>query len=277
MRSTFDRLDRPPLDERVLTRALVRPSGLYREVCVVAATGSTNADLAALGRQGAEPGTVLVAEHQSQGRGRLGRTWQAPERAAVTFSVLLRPTRVPNARWPWLPLLTGVAVAEALRRAASVDARLKWPNDVLVDRRKVAGILVERIDPGDRPPSAVVGVGINVSSTAAELPTADSSSLALVGASTLDRSVILRTVCRILEPLYVAWCNQGGDPEAGLADSYRQRCSTLDREVSIELPGHESVTGRAVDVDSSGGLVVATATGHVALSAGDVMHVRQPT
>jgi BirA family biotin operon repressor/biotin-[acetyl-CoA-carboxylase] ligase len=277
MRSTFDRLDRPPLDERVLTRALVGIGGLYREVRVVASTGSTNADLAALGRQGSEPGVLLVAEHQRQGRGRLGRTWQAPERSAVMFSVLLRPTRVPNARWPWLPLLTGVAVAEALRRAAGVDAQLKWPNDVLVDRRKVAGILVERIDPGDRPPLAVVGVGINVSNTAAELPKAESSSLALVGASTVDRSVILRTVCRTLESLYVAWCEQEGEPEAGLADSYRQRCSTLNREVCIELPGHESVTGRAVDVDSNGRLVVAADTGRIALSAGDVMHVRQPT
>ena len=277
MRSTFDRLDRPPLDERALTRALVRPGGLYREVRAVASTGSTNADLATLGRHGAEPGALLVAEHQRQGRGRLGRTWQAPERAAVMFSVLLQPARVPSARWPWLPLLTGVAVAEALWRAARVDARLKWPNDVLIDGRKVAGILVERIDPGDRPPLAVVGVGVNVSNTAAELPTADSSSLALVGASTLDRSVILRTVCRTLESLYLAWCDQEGDPEAGLADSYRRRCSTLDVDVCIELPGHESVTGRAVDVDLNGRLVVAGATGRVALSAGDVMHVRQPT
>ena len=244
---------------------------------MVAATGSTNADLAALGRQGAEPGVVLVAEHQREGRGRLGRTWEAPERAAVMFSVLLQPARVPSSRWPWLPLLTGVAVAEALGRAAGVGARLKWPNDVLIDRCKVAGILAERIDPGDRPPLAVVGVGINVSNSAAELPTADSSSLATVGASTLDRSVILRTVCRTFESLYVAWCEQEGDPEAGLADSYRQRCSTLDLDVCIELPGQESVTGRAVDVDSSGRLVVATAASRVTFSAGDVMHVRQPT
>lgn len=275
MPSTFDQLDRPPLDERALTRALVRHDGLYREVRVVAATGSTNADLAGLGRRGAEPGVLLVAEHQRQGRGRLDRTWQAPRRAGLTFSVLLQPDRVPSARWPWLPLLTGVAVVEALARATDVDARLKWPNDVLIDDCKVSGVLVERIEPAGRRPMAVVGVGINVSNTAAELPTADSSSLALQGATTLDRSVILRAVCRTLESLYMAWCDESGDPDEGLADSYRRRCSTLGRAVRVELPGQGSVTGQAVDVDASGRLVVVGSAGRVALGAGDVVHLRE--
>jgi len=256
---------------------LVRHDGLFREVRVVAATGSTNADLAGLGREGAEPGVVLVAEHQQHGRGRLDRTWQATDRAGLTFSVLVLPDRVPSARWPWLPLLTGLAVVEALARATGVDARLKWPNDVLIDDRKVAGVLVERIEPTGRRPMAVVGVGINVSNTAAELPTPDSSSLALQRATTLDRSVILRAVCRTLESLYVAWCNESGDPHAGLADSYRRRCSTLGRDVRIELPGQGSVTGRAVDLDESGRLVVAGSAGRVALGAGDVVHLRERT
>jgi BirA family biotin operon repressor/biotin-[acetyl-CoA-carboxylase] ligase len=278
MPSTFDRLDRPPLDERALTRALVRPAGLYREVRVVAVTGSTNADLAALGRAGAEPGMLLVAEHQRQGRGRLDRTWSAPRRAGLTFSVLVQPDRVPSARWPWLPLLAGVAVVEALARAAAVDALLKWPNDILVDDRKVAGILVERIEPVDRrPPMAVIGIGINVSNTTEELPTPDSSSLALRDASTLDRSVILRAACRTLEALYVAWCADQGDPAAGLADAYRQRCSTLGREVHVELPGRGSLTGQAIDLDAGGRLVVAGVDGRVAVGVGDVVHVVQPT
>jgi BirA family biotin operon repressor/biotin-[acetyl-CoA-carboxylase] ligase len=273
----FDQLDRPPLDERALTQALVRPGGLYRDVRVVAATGSTNRDLAVLGRKGAEPGAVLVAEHQHQGRGRLDRTWQAPKRAGLTFSVLLRPDGVPSTRWPWLPLLAGVAVVEALARVASVDASLKWPNDILVDDQKVAGILVERIEPAGRLPMAVIGVGINVSNTTEELQVPGSSSLALQSASTLDRSVILRSVCRTLESLYMAWCSDEGDPAAGLADSYRQRCSTLGREVRIELPGQGAVTGRAVDLDASGRLVVAGSDGRVSLGVGDVVHVRQPT
>jgi BirA family biotin operon repressor/biotin-[acetyl-CoA-carboxylase] ligase len=277
MPSTFDQLDRPPLDERALTRALVRHDGLYREVRVVAATGSTNADLAALGRRGADPGVLLVAEHQRQGRGRLDRTWQAPTRAGLTFSVLVQPNRVPSARWPWLPLLTGVAVVEALARATEVAARLKWPNDVIIDHRKLAGVLVERIESAGGRPMAVIGVGINVSNTAAELPTPDSTSLALQGAARLDRSVILRAVCRTLESLYVAWCAESGDSGAGLADSYRRRCSTLGRAVRVELPGQGTVTGQAVDVDASGRLVVVGSAGRVALGAGDVVHLRERT
>ena len=98
---------------------------------MTAVTGSTNADLLARAAAGEPEGAVLAAEHQSAGRGRLGRTWTSPPRAALTFSVLLRPSSVPRARLGWLPLLAGVAVAAAVRAVAAVDAQLKWPNDVL--------------------------------------------------------------------------------------------------------------------------------------------------
>jgi BirA family biotin operon repressor/biotin-[acetyl-CoA-carboxylase] ligase len=124
---------------------------------------------------------------------------------------------------------------------------------------------------------AVIGVGINVSNTTKELPTPDSSSLALRNASTLDRSVILRAVCRTLESLFVAWCADEGDPAAGLGDAYRQRCSTLGREVRIALPGRGSLTGHAVELDAHGRLVVAGAGSRVALGVGDVVHVAQST
>src|SRR4051794_20233578 len=113
--SPYSDLDRPPLDERALGRALIRPGGLWREITVVEATGSTNADLAAAAGEGAPEGAVLVAEAQTAGRGRLGRSWEAPPRAGLAFSVLLRPA-VPVARLTWLPLLTGVAVAAAVGR-----------------------------------------------------------------------------------------------------------------------------------------------------------------
>ena len=119
---------------------------------------------------GAGEGLVVVAEHQTAGRGRLDRTWETPARAALTFSVLLRPGS-PPADWPWLPLLTGYAVARALREAGVPTPALKWPNDVLVDDRKVAGILVERVETPTGP-AAVVGIGLNVAPTAEELPVA---------------------------------------------------------------------------------------------------------
>ena len=129
--SPYADLSRPPLRASALSRALVAPGGVWSEVRVVAETGSTNADLAALARDGAPEGLVLVAERQTAGRGRLGRTWTAPARAGLTVSVLLRPS-VPVARLGWLPLLAGLALAESVGRVAMVDAVVKWPNDLLV-------------------------------------------------------------------------------------------------------------------------------------------------
>src|SRR3984885_3464062 len=121
----------PALDAAALRRAVLRPGGLWRALDVTPSTGSTNADLLARARDGAPEGEVLAAEEQTAGRGRMGRSWQSPPRAALTFSLLLRPAPVPPARRGWLPLLAGTAVAGAVRTVAAVDARLKWPNDGL--------------------------------------------------------------------------------------------------------------------------------------------------
>ena len=160
-----DDAERPPLNSVALTKQVVRPGGLWSEVLVVARTGSTNTDCAARARAGAPEGLVLAAEEQTAGRGRLGRTWLSPPRAALTFSVLLRPAGVPPARRGWLPLLAGVATATAVRHVSGLDARLKWPNDLLLGPRKLAGILAEQS--GD---AVIVGIGVNVSAARAELP-----------------------------------------------------------------------------------------------------------
>src|ERR1700691_2915675 len=126
---THTQVTPPPLDAGALRRAVLRPGGLWQAIEVTAATGSTNADLPAQARAGAPEGTVLAAEEQTAGRGRLGRAWVSPPRAALTFSLLVRPHTVPVARRGWLPLLTGVAVASAVRAVAQVQAQLKWPTD----------------------------------------------------------------------------------------------------------------------------------------------------
>src|SRR2546427_7481658 len=141
--SPYTRLDRPPLRAAALRRALVVPGGLWTDLRVVAQTGSTNADVAAAARNGAAEGLVVTAEWQSSGRGRLDRRWTLPPRAGLAVSALLRPTGIPPSRLGWLPLLAGVALVEAVRRVSEVDAVLKWPNDLLVDARKCAGILAE--------------------------------------------------------------------------------------------------------------------------------------
>ncbi|MFF8591205.1 biotin--[acetyl-CoA-carboxylase] ligase [Streptomyces sp. NPDC015220] len=270
-------LDRPPLNAAALRRALVRPGGLWTGLEVVRSTGSTNADLvAAAGAGKAAEGAVLVAEEQTAGRGRLDRRWTAPARSGLFFSVLLSPREAPVARWGWLPLLTGVAVATGLARAAGVDTALKWPNDLLVtvggEERKAGGILAERA--GDD--GVVIGVGVNVTLRADELPVPQAGSLALAGAVSTDRDPLLRAVLRSLEDWYGRWRAAGGDPAAiGLQEAYTAGCATLGRMVRAELPGDRSVVGEAVAVDGDGRLVLATPTGlREPVGAGDIVHLR---
>ncbi|MGC9495273.1 biotin--[acetyl-CoA-carboxylase] ligase [Streptomyces sp. WG7] len=276
-RNRWSDLDRPPLNTTALRRGLVREGGLWRQVDVVQRTGSTNSDLVARAAEGKQAeGVVLVAEEQTAARGRLDRQWTAPARSGLFFSVLLRPAEVPVARWGWLPLLTGVAVATALSRAAGVDTALKWPNDLLVtvgdEERKAGGILAERA--GDD--GVVIGVGINVSLRADELPVARAGSLALAGAVSTDRDPLLRGVLRSLEDWYGRWRAAGGDPAAsGLQETYAAGCATLGRVVRAELPGERSLVGEAVAVDGDGRLVLATEAGvQEPVGAGDIVHLR---
>jgi BirA family biotin operon repressor/biotin-[acetyl-CoA-carboxylase] ligase len=270
-------LDRPPLNAAALRRALVREGGLWTGIEVVQRTGSTNTDLVALAAAGkAAEGAVLVAEEQNAGRGRLDRTWTAPPRSGLFFSVLLNPAEVPVARWGWLPLLAGVAVATGLARAAGVDTALKWPNDVLVtvggEERKAGGILAERAaDQG-----VVIGIGVNVTLRENELPVPAAGSLTLAGARTTDRDPLLRAVLRALEDWYGRWRTAGGDPAAsGLQETYAAGSATLGRLVRAELPGDRTITGEAVAIDGDGRLVLATEEGvQEPVGAGDVVHLR---
>ncbi|AYV29524.1 biotin--[acetyl-CoA-carboxylase] ligase [Streptomyces sp. CJ_13] len=268
-------LDRPPLNAAALRRALVTDGGLWTSVEVVPSTGSTNSDLAA--RAGDLPeGVVLVAEEQTAGRGRLDRSWVAPARSGLFFSVLLKPgAAVPQERWGWLTLLAGVAAATGLSRAAGVDTALKWPNDLLVivdgEERKTGGILAERVGDG-----VVLGIGLNVTLTDAELPVPEAGSLALAKASVTDREPLLKAVLRSLEEWYGEWRAAGGDPAAsGLQETYAAGCATLGRHVRAELPGGRRLTGTAEAVDADGRLVVRTADGErEPVGAGDVVHLR---
>lgn len=232
-------LSRPPL------RA-VSVGGGWR-VEVVGSTGSTNADVAARARAGEPGGLVLVAEEQVSGRGRLDRTWTSPPRAGLTFSALL--TVAPS---PWVPLLAGVAVCRALRDGAELDARLKWPNDVLVGGRKLCGILAEVA--GGR---VVLGIGLNVSTRAEELPPDRPATSVLLEGGTSDRPTLLRAILRALAA--------GATPQ-----EYRLLSATLGQKVVLHLPDGSTVQGVASEVDAEGRLVV----GGTPYAAGDVVHLR---
>ncbi len=234
---------------------------------VVEETASTNAVVAGRFRDGEPEGLVLVAEHQTAGRGRLGREWVTPARSSLTVSFLLVPDHVPAERWPWLPLLTGVAAAAAVRRVTGVEVNLKWPNDVLAANQKLGGILLERVEHAGSP-AAVVGIGLNCSQTADELPVAEATSLWTVTGERVDRSALLAALVEELAACYDQWL-AGGD----LRMAYLALCTTPGRDVRVTVPDAE-ITGRAVDVDESGRLVVRTEGGEQRLGAGDVVYVR---
>jgi BirA family biotin operon repressor/biotin-[acetyl-CoA-carboxylase] ligase len=258
-------MERPALDVSRLQAALARR---WARVDVVARTASTNADL--LGDPAAPDRTALAAEDQAAGRGRFDRTWTSPPRAGLTFSVLLRPT-APMPVWGWLPLLAGVALHEAVDATTGVSTALKWPNDLLAaDGRKLAGILAQTAGP-----AVVIGIGLNVDTTADELPVDTATSLRLAGAEEVDRTDLLAAILIRLDARYAQWADCGGDSAAaGLAQAYRSSCATIGRSVRVALGDDTAVEGDASDVDDLGRLVVRMPGGDQAISAGDVEHVR---
>ncbi|TFV58650.1 biotin--[acetyl-CoA-carboxylase] ligase [Mycobacterium sp. PS03-16] len=243
----------------------------WRRLDVVAETGSTNADLIARAGTGEDiAGAVLIAGHQTRGRGRHGRSWAAPPGAQISMSVGVECADVPVDAWGWLPLATGVAVVDAVRGAAGVDTGLKWPNDVLAGERKLAGILAE-VAPNR--PVVVIGIGLNVGLTADELPAPHATSLRLLGAPVLDRTAVAAAALETLASRVEAWRRAGGADGVLQAD-YRSRSVTLGTRVRASVPGGGEVLGSAVDLDEAGRLVIDTGQGRVTVAAGDVTHLR---
>jgi BirA family biotin operon repressor/biotin-[acetyl-CoA-carboxylase] ligase len=219
-------------------------------------------DVEHLASDAAPEGTVVVAEEQTAGRGRRGRMWQSSARAGLWWSLLLRP-QVPADRLGWLPLVVGVGVARGLHHAAGVDAALKWPNDVLVSGRKLAGILAERLADG----SVVVGVGINVDHDDSDLPEGGAS-LRTCGHAA-DRTDVLIHVLAGVAETYRSWIS-GVD----MGEAYADLSATLGREVRVDV-GHSVIVGQADRLGPSGELVIIDEQGiEHPLSAGDVTLVR---
>ncbi|HKC29851.1 MAG TPA: biotin--[acetyl-CoA-carboxylase] ligase [Jatrophihabitans sp.] len=259
-------MDRVALDTERLRRAL-QPR--WARIDVVDEAGSTNADL--LADATAPDRSVLAAEHQVAGRGRFNRVWTSPPRAGLTFSVLLRPD-VAVQQWGWLPLLAGLALHEAVDAVTGLQTRLKWPNDLLAaDGRKLAGILAQTSGDAD---AVVIGIGLNVDTSAAELPGDAATSLVLAGAPSVDRSELLTAVLTRLDARFAQWSDCHGEAEpCGLAQAYTEACATIGRHVRVALPDG-ALEGDAVAVDPVGRLVVRTPAAEQVVAAGDVEHVR---
>ena len=250
---------------------LTGPGRPWRRLDVVEETGSTNADLLARAAEGENiDGAVLLAEHQSAGRGRHGRSWTTPPRSQIALSVGVGAGDVPAPAWGWLPLATGVAVVDALSEVTGIVAGLKWPNDVLVGSGKLAGILAEVAAPE---PVIVVGLGLNVTLTADEAPDPVATSLLMLDSPVTDRNMLLHAVLRHLAARFAGWRSTGG-ADATLAADYRRHSLTIGTRVRASLPGDRAVEGVADAIDQLGRLRINTGEQMVTVSAGDITHLR---
>ncbi|MDR7301330.1 biotin--[acetyl-CoA-carboxylase] ligase [Haloactinomyces albus] len=268
-----------PLNADKLRDRLVG-NGPYSALDVVPVTGSTNTDLVAEAAGGAADRTVLIAEEQQAGRGRMQRSWVSPPCYGLHMSILLRPVVVAQSALSWLPLVAGVALAETVRETTEVAVGLKWPNDLLLgeSRHKAAGILAEGVSTLDGM-AIVLGIGVNVHHEAGDLPTGagglPATSLAAEGAQ-VDREEFAARILESFADLERSWREYGGIPGAdGLLERYQRLCATLGQQVRVEFGGGEPLSGTATGIDASGRLNVRTATGRsTPVSAGDVVHVR---
>jgi BirA family transcriptional regulator, biotin operon repressor / biotin---[acetyl-CoA-carboxylase] ligase len=260
---------RVPFVAETLRQGLVSP---WRHLELVEETGSTNADLIARAAAGENiGGVVLIAEHQTAGRGRSGRSWSNVPRAQVTMSVGIDVHDVPSETWGWLPLAAGVAVVDAVADVTGVRAGLKWPNDVLAGGNgKLAGILAEVAAPA---PVIVIGIGLNVSLLADELPDPVATSLVILGVQDPDRNELVGALLQQLDRRIGSWRAAVGS-DAALSADYAARSLTIGSRVRALLPGGNEIVGDARSVDDQGRLCIATGDGTVAVSAGDIVHLR---
>jgi BirA family biotin operon repressor/biotin-[acetyl-CoA-carboxylase] ligase len=265
------------LDSQWVNAALIAPQNPWQMVDVHASLDSTN--LEAL--RAPHPWRVVVADHQSAGRGRMLRRWQAPPGASIAVSCVVPMPVDRPADVGWLPLLAGMAMRQSLADVADVDGRLKWPNDVLAQERtddpgapwlKISGILCEMVPGGGL---VVIGAGVNIDQTRTELPVETATSLALCGgAANVRREDVIVHYLGVLTDLQQAWAGGGAGLEA-LRAAYRSLCLTIGLEVDVHQPDGAVAQGTATGVDDRGRLVVAAPGSLKAHAAGDVTHVRR--
>ncbi|MGA0568929.1 biotin--[acetyl-CoA-carboxylase] ligase [Rathayibacter sp. KR2-224] len=239
-------------------------------------TGSTNDHLSGLvdgmGPQILPEFTVVATDSQTAGRGRLGRSWAAPSGTMLAASVLLYPHAAgiaPFSRLGWLPLIAGLAMTRSLA-SMGATTELKWPNDVLINEKKVCGILAEVVGAE----AVVIGSGVNLAMSEDQLPVPTATSMSIVGAGT-DPDWILATYLREFRTLYTSFAACRGDADAsGIQMAVADACSTIGRIVRVQLPGAKDLVGLATGLDESGRLVVESDGRRTAVSAGDVTHLR---
>jgi BirA family biotin operon repressor/biotin-[acetyl-CoA-carboxylase] ligase len=228
---------------------------------VVDLTASTQSDLAELVNSSvAKSGELIAAEFQSKGRGRLDRTFEAPPQSALLFSFFLKPKRA-RSDWSFISFLAALAMHEVISKDIADNVSLKWPNDILIGKNKVAGLLAQQIGDG-----LIVGIGLNVAMNGDELPVPTATSLALSGSNNLDRNTLLSDFLNRFESIFTEW-ESGSD----FLEKYRQISSTIGRQVRVEVLGRDPIEAEAVAISTQGALILGDG---FEVNVGDVVHLR---
>ncbi len=238
----------------------------------VSSTGSTISDLIA---QAAElvDFSVLITDEQMSGRGRSGRSWEAPSGSSMMASVLLRPNSVAATQFSWLPLIAGLSLANAVSSFGGAKrAMVKWPNDVLIGDFKVAGVLSEALPDLS---GVVIGTGLNIFQSREQLPVETASSLSVEGIAVPSIDAVLAEYLKHLRRNYDDFISCRGElAGTDLLQAIKNSCATIGRAVRVILPGDKEILGEAIDIDDLGRLVVAHDGKHTTVSVGDIVHLR---
>ena len=236
----------------------------YWRVSVVDVTGSTQLDLAeSIRANTAIDGDVLIANYQSSGRGRLDREFIASPASALLFSFYKKISR-PRQEWNFIALLAALTISEALGELDNrININVKWPNDILINEKKTAGLLCQAVDDG-----VIVGIGLNVSMRSDELPVPTATSLLLEEFAELDRNVIVSKILQVFEKNFLRWSDLGSTP---FISSYENVCSSLNRQIQIIAPSGESKDAIATGISSLGELILSDKS---LVNSADVLHLR---
>jgi BirA family biotin operon repressor/biotin-[acetyl-CoA-carboxylase] ligase len=248
---------RAPLDKSIIAGEISQ----YWRVSVVDLTASTQSDLADLVNSAvAISGEVIAADYQSAGRGRLDRTFDAPPQSALLFSFFVTPKRKRD-DWSFVSFLSALAMQKVISEYLPEPATLKWPNDILIGDRKVAGLLAQQIGEG-----VIVGIGLNVSISSDELPVPTATSLLIAGSKKIDRNLLLSKFLNGFETIFKQW-ESGGD----FIEEYESVSSTIGRDIRVEVLGRDPLLGKAVGISAQGALILDDGT---KVNVGDVVHLR---
>ena len=253
-------------------KAGLKTQVMGRDIAYQKETPSTQEIAKALASQGVVEGAIVVAETQSGGRGRVGRQWSSPE-GGIYFSVVLRPDMKPSAALR-LPLVAGVAVAQAIKRNTKLAPKLKWPNDIMLQNRKVGGILTEMSAEMDRLDWVIVGIGLNVNTPHESFPEdveGVATSLMEAGGKSIPRVKLLQDILFEFESLYHGLAISGFEP---IRVKWKALSNTIGANVVVSMPT-EKVTGTAVDIDSDGALILKKKDGSLERIIAGVVSLRK--